>query len=582
MSGPSKRNIHFINKARANSAGAPDAGAGGGGGGTGPGNPGSSSRSSSGPGKSARKRGAPEAEETGHATPNKKAFGPDNNPGRDNEVGDADRDPGEGGSGGEGGGAGPLAAPTEGGGGGGITKMMSAGVNTFTPYDDGFEVTKTINVALPSPVIDVYKVTNGISRTQQFSVMHTDWNLLDWNDFPSVLDQDMLSYIVNTYTEWSPVEYGVMLDGLRVTTRVTLGSNTTYALDPSGTVDVAIRERGSIPWMMWGSRRKIDGVTHERWIGREPWKYSLPPKYGYIMDWGHSTDRLQEPIYVVERGVVLRMGSTDTMTFGGHFGESTSITNRIIRGFLTDPINCYMPKNHTEMATIMAQLWVGDLPFHPMAQAVGDLTTEIPVRKGTSKQQRMYQQPFPANSTDEVIPDVKYDRMMNCESIATHIGGDAGGQTPGDVNRHVTDPFEARPNLKSMRWVGGGSGNYPNMLMPIVVPKPMECTVHHTRLSNSCVVDQPPPQILVRLRPVVIDTDTLLNQTATLQMKLHIKWRAKKIMKNWHDLHTAPVWVSPEEGYHYTPDSGLAPLTLRPPVGPTALPGHIGNSAPLF
>lgn len=363
----------------------------------------------------------------------------------------------------------------------------------------------------------------------------TDWYLLDWNDFRSLFDLDMLQKILNDYEEWWPEQWGVMLDGVRCTTLQTIGGGQVAQIDPTALLQVAIRERGSIPYKMWGPRMTSPGAldrnpTYQYWLTNAPWNIHSPPTYWYSEPMTYLTNR-RVP-FIIERGATIYMGPTDQLPLSGSFGEVTSIQRKKIMGSWCDPENRDAPKTVQEWSDMVKNTKLGDIPWDPpdcVSGGVGFQATNTGVK--------YYQRQCGAssgvgnNATTDFL-----DRIRGMMPKNAHKSTDP--YNPGGSVEDVSIGFnfhEAIPNKKMYKDFADNQGGSTDNLQPILVfvPTPTDCSTHTPRLINSCAAKEVPPQILVRMKPVVANSTSLLTQFCTFNMKVHVKYGAKRRQHNW-------------------------------------------------
>lgn len=429
-------------------------------------------------------------------------------------------------------------------------RSISPAVNSCTFYPDGFEMTRTFTVRLDTPSEEPYEVLTTELTDKAVYYVKTDWGLLDFNSFVHMFDPDQMQQIYNRYSTWQPCEWGIMIDGIKVQTLQQIGGEELASADLLGTVEMAVRERGTMPWKQWGGGTALCDDTHawHCWLTHKYWETVTPPQYGYIC----PLDRpgIKSP-FLMERGEIIRLTATDSVPMGGPIYCHNSVGQTVMMGNLTDPVTNH-PTTVAEFVEVAGSKFNGALPFDPVSNDLGDYTWTV----ASNGRQRMQRTTAMSSTGTATAPGSGYNRQEAADTLSTFIGGDAAatpsvaGTGTGVFNNWATaiDNFQF------------SNTPYSHCPAPIYVIKPWDCSTHRSRYGAP-VAEKAPPQIFIRLKKVEVAPKRHLVQTATLQVKVHYKWRATPHRKNFSSTACQRVM-----DYDYQPNywNWDTPLTVNP------------------
>lgn len=440
---------------------------------------------------------------------------------------------------------------TGGSGGGAVGRVISPYINEIFFQDDGFTVVKTNNIILPAlENINPYQIMSCESWSGSDTVYQvtSDWRVLDWNNSEWMFDTDWKQHIINHYEEWTPDSWAVEMDGIRVFTHNNVGGTDQVSIDLTGAVCVALKKHGEFPFQNWGYTENNVGVF-SYWQSPNPWVADTPPVMRYFTSNNESQDQMY-PAYVVERGAVQHYTSSDTFRCGGKFGQATSMSNHVLDRSIMDYTNQIFQTPADMSENIKSAYW-GLRPWDPAHTQIGDLAFmviqqynpgEQPEEGKTVKQYSTNPVNITSDQSGEPAWNNKYNREVGLESMRAQ-----GHVSVDNPVSEVPQPF-ATTNWSEVRGNSQFPGNSAVYPLPIYVPKPWGATCHKPRMPASAV-DDVPPSIMLKLKPnVTTPNGTLLNQTATAQVKYVVKYRAKKFKRS-KSLAQAQAYWNPVNPY---------------------------------
>lgn len=455
----------------------------------------------------------------------------------------------------------PVAGdPFSGGGAGGGSSALSASVNEFKHWDTGFSITKTLKVYLPHYAGQPYIIWGHNMNNQTRCWVKTDWHIIDWNDMSVLFDTDHLQFIQNNYERYRPSGWGLHLDGFRAitTTAIASGASTTQP-DPTAHWELAIRNKGQIPYALYGARFDCENDQYVQWMQRAPWDWSTPPNYGYGTSVNTPSTEARIP-FIIERGPIIRCDAQSSIPLAGTFGNATWMNNHWMVQTIDDPITAHVTTAQ-EWTAACTKNWCGDLPWDPVLTETGDYTWE------SANKEKRQQRTTGRNRTATDATRDEYNREPYAEGSRNKIGGDAPSDTVGTntcaFNRNYAEVVcNSHFPIPSKR------------PMSVFVHKPSMCTSHRPRW-NCSAVQNAPPMVLVRIKKDVVAPGTYLNQSATLQVKVHVEYQAQKMVKNWSAVGVQKVNAISHDYWDWA--QGSDGPSLNGPHTSLTTTNHLGN-----
>lgn len=393
-----------------------------------------------------------------------------------------------------------------GGGGGGLGRTLEPMINQTHFHDKGWTTVSTRTLWIPPCNLEAYHNYNTeLQGGGKASYTQTDWTLIDWNTFDLLHGPRELDHILNNYEAWRPKQWALEISGIKVITTQTIQGTGNSTVDLTGALCIATRNKGTIPYMLNGFYEDSQGRALVHPWGAEPWKPTAMYKYRYFSNVYGATGTVTKSFYMVEKGMVEHYTGPDVYTIGDTFGQSSWIDNWHTTQHVLDPM-MVVGVDNTSWGQVVNSNDHYTL-FDPQPQNPGDYHYQT-----HSEDWRVQDRNTTAQYKDNNTRNTKYTADANLDTWTYGLG--TGTNKEMSTNR-------AAAISNAQRWVKSWTR------APIFCIKPYGATVHHARISTS-IVNKAPPMTLVRLKPqFTTGTTTILNQSASCQVKVVCEWEAR-------------------------------------------------------
>lgn len=399
-----------------------------------------------------------------------------------------------------------------GSGGGGLGRIMEPMVNEVHFHDDGWTAISSRNIFIPSNTrplapYDSFKITE---ESNDIYMTDTNWLLLDWNSLQGIMGPREWHKVFNEYEEWSPTEWAVQMSGIKITTQQTIQSTTNATVDLTGALEIAVRDKGTIPFMGWGIYKDSTNVELLHPWADEPWKPCQFYNYRYFSGTIFAGTQKLQTGYAVEKGVVENYTSVDVFTAGGSFGQASSIHNMHMNHHVLDPF-FYLAADTAEWDKVVT---TKDRTGHFLPSTNNPATKLYYNLEGSKAHAEQYRAGTgPLTNAD--TPNSAYNREHGLDSWSKGVHTTTTTEEP-------TAPWgEVQGNLQ--KWTGAFR------TAPIYTPTPYGATAHRA-IGPTHVVTNCPPMILMRIKPTfTTNVDTTLTQTGQAMVTVVVKFKGRKI-----------------------------------------------------
>lgn len=401
-------------------------------------------------------------------------------------------------------GAGGSSTAKGGSGGGALGRVLSPAINGTKFHDGGWTTVSTRKIMIP-PVTgsNPYKVFSDAIAAKTRHHVHSDWNLIDWNCMTKLHMYRDMDYILNNFEQWRPKHWAIEISGLKFYNVQTVGDNTTYTPDLTAAMCIAKRNRGEIPYTMFGQHYDATSKTLKTYWPKDPWEIGKMPAYGYTTTVYHDNADPMIPA-IIERGHIDHYTSSDIFVDGGNFGQASWIDNWTTMKHVLD----WPTAQISSKAELTATMQKKDhyTPFDPAASSTGDYRYD----------------PFKDTATTYMQTHTTANRGTGDSTVNTKFNRDhqmEAMKSAASVQQLAND----WASVKSNKIVPTKAHNE----SPVFVPSPYRSTVHRPRYCSS-VVSKPPSQTLFRIMPQLVGNETFLNQVGTMQVKVILEFEGKR------------------------------------------------------